>query len=176
MSILQHTQFRYFVGRTPEFESHVIAKAPAAASLFRNTWKDYKGEWADAELFCHEFAHMMDLVRKGKQERINLENFGWPRITQRGWSLAMAKNEAEVFAYQWLVREYFDMPENTYALLGIDAIPVFLEAMCDRKASRDFFHTYCLEAMEKQREGLGDLVNKTVEYVAAAVDSECVAA
>jgi len=171
MDLLSLTQFRHFKGcrADSELARTVLAKFPQLEPLFLECKPGFYNTLAeDYHLFAHEIAHMLDLVRKGKKERIKMENYGWPRIVDRGrWTLTMAKNEAEVFAYQWLLGDYFRFPKSwNDSVLDIKTIPIFLKAMVSNNlATEEFFKEYCQEAVMKQTEGLDALVHETMEYI-----------
>lgn len=176
--ILDCTQYRFF-NADPNIDTlrRFLLLVPAAGKIIgaedrpRRMFLVDRSNTIDQEMFCHELAHCMDLFAKGRPESLLLENFGWPRITASKWSLKMAENECRVFTYQWLLQK--ELGYSIYhGLLDPLSVSHFLEQMVHRTHSKQYF----LELYGPLREDLGstfkETLNKTIDYIVAAVDKE----
>lgn len=158
------TQYRFF--KNASCEDHQLRNLkvaiPALDKLFEYT--DEPAGTIDVELFCHELAHAMDLVSRGRQNRLFLENFGWDRFTPEVWTRKMVENEVRVFAYQWYLMKVIDpLCDIDAGVLGPSIIVSFFKVVSGipRAEVEDMIKV----AIETQESNSLSLVKDTVEYI-----------
>jgi hypothetical protein len=166
--ILNLTQYRFFQSDPKEeMLGRFLRMMPQATLLVGK----YPLRSIDTDMFCHEFAHCMDLVSKGQEQRLLLENFGWPRLSSDKWTVNMAKNESRVFTFQWLLQEELGYSSKS-GILSPESVAIFLKQMTRHEMGTGDF----LVLFENLRKDLNpywrEVAEKTVNYLVAAVDNE----
>ncbi len=171
--ILDHTQYRFFKkDNCSDIFQRFMKMVPLATNMKSNSkhW-DGHGSDDDQELFCHEIAHCMDLTSKGKEHLLLLDNFGWARITRGKWTARMAENEYRVFSYQWMLQKELGYSSHV-GLLTPTNVPTFLQHMTNRELSEDHFQRMHNSVGEEIKPTFYETLNRTINYIVAAVDNE----
>lgn len=134
---------------------------PEAHSLFC-TQNQFKAHSDESDLFCHELAHCIVLLKQGKQHLLFEQNYGWEIISTH-WTLAMARNEALVFAYQWQLEKL--LKASTWCpLLTPEMIPAWLH-MCCKQESTAYFSKLCNQHTQAAQADVEQMLRETIHLL-----------
>jgi hypothetical protein len=170
--ILDYHQYRFFKQPSnSETMDRFIKLVPQAKTLLIGGTQLHRRWITDQEMFCHEMGHLIDLVDRGDESRLFIENFGWPRVSQEKWPLTSAINECRVFTYQWLLQEELGYTV-TAGILRPGKTAIFLEGTVRKEVNQQFF----LEQFNKLKEELEpdwkELLHKTINHIVSAIEQE----
>lgn len=182
--ILDCHQYRFFCKEALQSKSsqRFLDLVPQAESLFQTSIElngHAKRFWDkgidvypfDQEMFCHELGHCLDLVSRGQEYKLEIDNFGWPRVTPGKWSVKMAENECRVFTYQWLLQEAIGHnPKSGILCPGMTC--KFLQSTVRYERDSNHFFELFGACKEELTPNFKEMLNKTVNYIVAAIDSE----
>lgn len=108
----------------PEFEIFIADEDPQ--------YKSYP-EFTDREMYFHEMAHCMEMVVRGKFDRLKVDNFGWPK-NEVGWfSPASANSECIVVALAILLEDRLTGTIRTDMLNNPSVMSTFIQAHQHKK-------------------------------------------
>lgn len=125
------------------------------------------------QMFGHELAHALELVDRGQEHRLKLDNFGWKK-NLLGHTYASATIECKVFALQYLFETViYGRPRRD--ILDIDGASCFISAplrlswknMDDRARwlTEGAAKERILNFMEEYKPKFNQLLNTTVNYI-----------
>lgn len=140
---------------------NLIEVVPESESLFINERTD-AGFNSDRDLFCHELAHCISLVKQGRIDRLFKMNFGWEVFSDH-WTLKMAENEATVFAYQWNLMDMLNLPDDGQILVP-ETRSAFLYVVCKEK-SEGYFRELCDRRTQETKQDVLVLLQKTINLL-----------
>lgn len=165
-------QYRYFIYSPRECNAvynAVTARMPDAKQIFRNVALQN-----DPIMFCHEAAHSMEFVRKGKFDRLMLPDYGWPILQRDGWTKKMADNESRVFAQQELLAELLGFKNSD--ILDPQGAGIFLAFVSGDRYRGQFYKDLILKYKEELRGDFEEVFNEFIKFLVANVDRATVAA
>jgi len=125
-------------------------------------------------MFGHELAHSMEMVNRGQEKRLKLQNYGWA-IGQFGHTAKTATIECRVFALQYLFEEAA-FGHQCADILSLKNASMFLSIARSKSVwkSEDECKVWVkerkpeyriLDFMEEHRPNFKSLLDKTVDYI-----------
>lgn len=162
------SQFRYIrdLQDRSEFGETLIRRWPKLKPFMVEYDTRMYGLKGDPEMTFHELGHCMDVMYRGKPEKMKEEDFGYPRtkhIQLMGVPAVIV--ETRVFAFQFLLHEVLGVERTKDSILSPGAVEIFLEATSGKPNSRQEWLDRIYANMDLHRPTVLALADKTVEYI-----------
>lgn len=163
-----YRQFVFFNScTTPAFNDYMMATYPTSRKLF-NTRPPLQYE--DLDIAFHEFAHIMDVVNRGKPEAMWVNNFGYTRSFD-GWTATMIENELWVAVAGVILYNRVTSKPCAFSRKGFSTFlgrSYHATGLCTEPTVEDSIAKMMKRFDEKSAQiepVIDDLANRTIEYM-----------